>query len=158
MCCWAKILKNFCHIWIQLPPISLIAEFCRNRKMLKCGTKNELFGYSCRNISEKPLSYLQSAPSNLPYCKVLYKKKKVLRFGSKNANFGARIVKHYCHIWNQRPRICLLTKFDANTKIFKFGTKISWVVYFWAESWKIFCDIWYQYPQICLTAKFLEKT
>ena len=85
-------------------------------------------------------------------------KKKILRFGTKNVNFGARIIKHYCHIWNQRSRICLLTKFDANTKIFKFGTKISWVVYFWAGSWKIFCDIWNQYPQISLTAKFLEKT
>ena len=48
---------------------------------------------------------------------------KILRFGRKNANFGARFLKYYCHIRNQRPRICLGTTFDGNSKIFKFETK-----------------------------------
>ena len=35
----------------------------------------------------------------------------------------AAILKNHCHVWNQRPRICLIAKFDLKTKNFKFGTK-----------------------------------
>ena len=38
-------------------------------------------------------------------------------------NLGATILKNYCHFCNQRNRICLIAKFGAEGKIFKFGTK-----------------------------------
>ena len=37
---------------------------------------------------------------------------------------GLEFEKNYSHIWNQRPRICLITKFGGKTKILKFGTKM----------------------------------
>ena len=99
---------------------------------------------------EKPLSYLKSAHSNLPCCKVSCKKKKLfVRF----LYVGAGIWKYCCHIWNQRPRICLAAKFGAKITILRlpeFG-------YFWSESWNIYCHIWNQHPRLCLIAKFCEK-
>ena len=44
-CFWARILKNYCHIWYPHPQICLFAKFCEKTKMPKLGTKNVLFGY-----------------------------------------------------------------------------------------------------------------
>ena len=33
------------------------------------------------------------------------------------------MLKNYCHIYNQRPSICVIAKFRAKTRIPKFGTK-----------------------------------
>ena len=41
---WARIFKNYCHIWNQQLRISPIAKFCKETKMPKFGTKNALFG------------------------------------------------------------------------------------------------------------------
>ena len=90
---------------------------------------------------EKPLSYLKSAPSNLPCCKVSWKKNKNLKFGTKNARFlyfGAGIWKYHCQIWNQCPRICLATRFGANIDILKFRIKKAWYEYFWTGSWRLY--------------------
>ena len=38
--------------------------------------------------------------------------------------FWAAILKNHCHVWNQRPRICLIAKFGSKTKNFKFGPKM----------------------------------
>ena len=57
---------------------------------------------------KKLLSDLKLAPSNLSDCKVS-PKAKMSKYGTKNALFGyfwARILKYYCHIWNQHPQIC----------------------------------------------------
>ena len=92
--------------------------------------------------------------------------------------FVAGIWKYYCHIWHQRPGICLLAKFDVKIKILKFGTKNAWFEYFWTGNWKLFrhiwnqdprifliagilqnyCHIWNQQLQICLIAKFCKET
>ena len=49
---------------------------------------------------------------------------KIPKFGTKNSDSGAGILKHCCHIWNQPPRICLLTMFDPNKKkSLNLGTK-----------------------------------
>ena len=37
--------------------------------------------------------------------------------------FWAGILKNYCHICNQRPRIYLIAKFRAKNRILKLGTK-----------------------------------
>ena len=83
------------------------------RKMLYLGTfdqkcfiwvfsnKNVSFGYFCGRILKMLLSYLKSAPSNLSNCKILQKKTKIPKFGTKNALYEylwARILKNYCHI------------------------------------------------------------
>ena len=44
-CFWARILKNYCHIWYPYPQICLFAKFQEKTKMPKLGTKNALFGY-----------------------------------------------------------------------------------------------------------------
>ena len=43
---WAEMLKNYCHICIQRPPICLIAKFHAKIKIVKFGTKSALFGCS----------------------------------------------------------------------------------------------------------------
>ena len=110
---------------------------------------------------EKPLSYLKSAPSNLPCSKLSFKKKKnVLKLGTKNVRFpylGAGIWKYYYHIWNQRPRICLVAKFGAKIKIVKFGTRNALFEYSWVGIWKWYSHNWNQHPRICLSANVAKK-
>ena len=91
-----RILKNDCHIWNHHPRICLIVNFCEETKMFKFGTKNALFGvfwdgtwkqYVMFEISTFESSYLQIFGNVL--------------FGY----FWARILKSYCHIWNQHLQI-----------------------------------------------------
>ena len=82
--------------------------------------------------SKKPLSYLKSTPSNLSDCKG-WCKIKFLKFGTKNVRFlyfCIGIWKYYCHVSNQRPRICLVAKFCSKIKILKFGTKNDFILVF----------------------------
>ena len=105
---------------------------------------------------EKPLSYLKSAPSNFPCCKVL-KKKQILKFGTKNVRFpyfGAGIWKWHCHIWNQHPWICLIAKCHEIMKMSKFWTKGA----FSARILKNYCHIWNQYLWITANAKICQET
>ena len=45
---------------------------------------------------------------------------RILKFGTKNKCliwvFWAATLKSFCHIWNQRPQICLIAKFVAKKK------------------------------------------
>ena len=45
-------------------------------------------------------------------------------------------LKNCCHICNQRPPICLIVKFCAKTRIFKFGTKNALFECFGQQFWK----------------------
>ena len=47
--------------------------------------------------------------------------------------FGARILKNYCHIWNQHLRVSLIAKLYEETKMPKFGTKNALFEYFWLK-------------------------
>ena len=78
---WARILENYCHIWNQDLRICLIGKSGEETKILKFGAKNTLFGYFWPKMpylnifglelkNKKLLSYLKSAPSNLPICKI----------------------------------------------------------------------------------------
>ena len=69
------IWKKYFHIWNHHACIYLIAKFGRKTKMSKFGTKNGLFGCFLARLLEKLLSYLKSAPSNLPNCKIFRKNK-----------------------------------------------------------------------------------
>ena len=89
---WARISKNYCHIWNQLPQICLIVKFFRKTKMPKCGIKNAL-----------------------------------------HRHFWTPILNSYCHIWNRHLRFCLITKFCAEMKMSKFGTRNALFKYFWLK-------------------------
>ena len=80
------------------------------------------------------------ASSNLSNRKVLWNNKKCLNLGmkmstffTKNAYFWAKILKNYCHIWNQNPRIGQTAKFREKMKMHKFGNKNTLCRYFWAR-------------------------
>ena len=140
---WARILEKYCYIWNQDLRICLIAKSDEETKILKFRTKNALFGYFWPKIPYLDifglefflLPYLKSAPLNLSngkYREIM----KISKFGTKRALFGyfwARILKSYCHIWNQHPRIYLIAKFRGKTKIPKFGTKSALYGCFWAR-------------------------
>ena len=91
------------------------------------------------------------------YCKKNFFKcrKKIVLFGY----FWAGIWKNYCHIWNQHPRICLMTKFrKKNQKCLNLGPKMPYLGIFGLESEKKYCHIWNQQrPRIFLMAKFCKK-
>ena len=55
------------------------------------------FGVLGSNV-EKQLSYLKSANLEFAFLQSFVQKLNIIRFGNKNANFGARILKYYCHI------------------------------------------------------------
>ena len=41
--------------------------------------------------------------------------------------FWARILKNYCHIWNQHLQIIEIAKYFEETKLPKFGTKNAYL-------------------------------
>ena len=82
------------------------------------------------------------------------------KFGIRNAlfeYFWARILKNYCHIWNEHLRISLISKFCKVIKMPKFGTKSALFGYFWAASLKKYCHIWNQHLRISLIPKFRKE-
>ena len=151
------MLKNYCHICNQRPPIFLIAKFCARIRILKFGTKNalfECFGQQFRKI------IVIFAVSVLEFASLqsLMQKIKILKLGTKSVRFPpfrAGIWKSYCHIWMQPPRICLDVMFGAKIKIFKLEPTTP-DLEFWTGIWKWYCYIWNQHPRICLFAKFNE--
>ena len=92
--------------------------------------------YSSAGIWKKYCHILNQHSSN---CKILRKKTKMSKFGTKNALFGvfwAGIWKQYCHIWNQHPQSCLISKFFEIMKMPKFGSKNALFGYFRARTYK----------------------
>ena len=82
------------------------------------------------------------------------------KFGTKSALFAyfwARILRNYCHNWNQHLQISVIAKFCKQTKMPKFGTKMPYLGIFWEELKKNYRQIWNQPPQICLFAKISRK-
>ena len=92
---------------------------------------------------------MKSTPSNLSNC-TISQKNKMSKFGTKNALFGyfftkntlfeyfwARVFKHYCHIWNQHLRICLITKLVKKQKYLNSRPKMLYLHIFEQK-----CLIW----------------
>ena len=55
------------------------------------------------------------------------------KIGTKSALFGyfwARILKTYCHIWNQHLAISVIAKFYEEKEMPRFGTKNALFGYF----------------------------
>ena len=123
---WMESWKTIVIFLINALQIAYFQNIMHKLEFLNLEPKMPYLGVLGSSF-EKPLSYLKSASLNLPCCKVSCKKIKILKFGTENGRFryfGAGIWKNYSHIWNQRPRICLITKFGGKTKILKFGTKM----------------------------------
>ena len=94
------MLKKYCHICNQRPPICLIAKFRTKIRITKFGTKNALFGCFGQQFRKTIVIH---AISTLEFALVqsLVQKIKTPKSETKNARFpyfGAGISKHYCHI------------------------------------------------------------
>ena len=74
-----------------------------------------IFGWDLKIL----LSYLKSVSSSFSCCKV-WCKKNSLSLGPKMPE----IWNFFCHIWNQRPQVCLVAKFGAKIKILNMGLKM----------------------------------
>ena len=107
--------------------------------------------------------YLKPGPSNLSNCKISQEKQKSLNLGPRILYFivryfWAKILKSYCDIWNQHPRICLNAKFREKIKMPNFVTKTPFLVLSGLENSRNHCHNWNQQSQICQFPKFREKT
>ena len=71
--------------------------------------------------------------------------------------FWARIWKYYCHISNQRPRISLVAKFGAKTKILNFGPKMPCLGIFGQEFEKKLLSYWKSAPSNLAICKISRK-
>ena len=97
---WAGMLKNYCHICNQRPPIFLTAKFREKIAIFKFGTKNVLFGCFGQQFRNAIVIFAIRA-LKFALLQSLVQKIKALKFGTKNALFGyfwAGIWKRYCHI------------------------------------------------------------
>ena len=129
-------------------------------EMPKLAIKNTLFKIFWATSLKNLLSDLKSVPSNLSIAKFRQIKTNMSKFGTKNALFGyfcSGILKKYCHIWNQHPRVSLIGEFCKRTKMPIFGNKNVLFKYFGLAFEKNYCHIWNLHPQICLIAKFNNK-
>ena len=64
---------------------------------------------------ENTIVIFEISSLELSNCKLLSKKEKFLNLGPKMTYFGdfAAYLKNNCHVWSQRPQICLTAKFCA---------------------------------------------
>ena len=69
-----------------------------------------------------------------------------------NLVFCVVIMKKYCHIWNQQPRIFLIPKFVPKQKSLNLESKMSDFGYS-----NNYCHIWNRRPWICLTKNFCVR-
>ena len=146
--------KKICYISNKRPPNCLIAKYRAKVRILKFGTKKALLKYFGQQFW-KTIVIFEISTLEFALLQSFVQKIKILKFGKK---FGTGTWKYCCHIWNQRPQICLAAKFGAKVKILKFETKNTWFGYFWTGSWKLYCHILNQLHRICLISKFLRKT
>ena len=111
-----KVRKNFCHIWNQYPRICLISKFLKKpQKTRKFGITNALFWFFLQQFLKTTVIF-EISSLQFALLESFVQKIEIPKFGTKNSDFGAGILKYCCHIWNQPPRICLLTMFDPNKK------------------------------------------
>ena len=123
-------MKKYYYIWNPHPRIFLIANFREKVKMPKFGTKNAIFGYFGARIH----TWYQH-PQNCLIANFCYGTE-MPKFGTKNAffvDFWVIILKNYCHIWNQHPRICQKWVFNSYSE---FWYRVSFfyksgICFFW---------------------------
>ena len=111
---------------------------CKKKIKIKCRTKIDLLGFLGSNF-EKPLSYLKSVPSNLPYCKVWSKKYKSWNLGPKipDLNIFGEEFESIIFIYEiSGLELALLQSLVQKVKILKFVAKNARFEYFGAGTSK----------------------
>ena len=84
---------------------------------------------------------------------------KIHKFATKGALFGyflVRILKYYCHIWNQHHRICKTAKFGEKNENSQISDQKCLILVFCAGLWEQYSRILNQHPRIFLIWKFRE--
>ena len=122
-------LSNYKIFRKKKMPKCLIANILWRKNNAKIWDKNCLIWVFLRCHLKTILSYLKSAPSNLPSFKIS-SKIKISKFETKTALFGyfwARILKNFSQIWNQHPRSRLIANFCDKLKMPKFGPKMLYL-------------------------------
>ena len=135
--------KNYCHICNQHLRVCLICLFTKlckkkKKKSLNLGPKMPYLGIFdqkcdiwvllCCNF-KKLLSHLKTSSPWICLIAKCHDIMKMPKFGTKSALFGyfwARILKNYCHIWNQHPRITVIAKFCKKTNCLNLRPKMPY--------------------------------
>ena len=81
------MLKNYCHICNQLPPICLITKFCAKIRILKFRTENTLFGCFGQQFW-KTIAIFEISALEFALLQILVQKIKILKFDNENARFA----------------------------------------------------------------------
>ena len=108
----------------------------QKHKFLNLGPKNFYLGVLGGNFKNLN-SYLKSTPSNLCYCKVLFKHKKSLNLSPRIPDLGILGLEFENNIVifefvKFESRICLFAKFRTRMKMPKFEAINALFGYFWA--------------------------
>ena len=120
-----NVLEEVFDVWISKLKFEKLQSFVQNN-VFQPETKIVLLGCFRVEFEKILLSYLKAAPLNFAKSKVSCKFFKNFNFWTKIAFFGyftAAILRNYCHIWNQLPRVCGIAKFHPKRENFKLGTK-----------------------------------
>ena len=132
---WAGMLKSYCHIWNQRPPIYLMGKFrakisCKNLYIWNQNFLFRCFGQQHRKtfvifeISVLQFALLQSFVQKIKiWDQNLGPKMPDLRI------FGLELE----HIWNRYPQICLIAKVCEILKCLNLGSKIHYLGIFGLE-------------------------
>ena len=109
----------------------------KNKNNLNLGTKIPYLGIFGLQLYK---TYYQIFNQYRRICETIkfHPKWKKINLGPKMLYLGLWTgkLKNCCHICNQRPPICLIVKFCAKTRIFKFGTKNALFECFGQQFWK----------------------
>ena len=84
---WVRILKNYCYICNQCPPIVVFATFRGKTRILQFGTKNALFGWFDQDFWKTIVIFVISV-FEFTILQSLAQKIKIFKFGAKNARFA----------------------------------------------------------------------
>ena len=80
----ARILKNYCHISNQYPPICLMAIFFEKAKVTKFGTKNAVIADFWTRILKNYCDIINQHPQVCLFAK-FHEKTNMAKFGTKSA-------------------------------------------------------------------------
>ena len=122
---WAKIFKNYCHIWNQHPQICLLAKFSEKTKTPRFGTKNAWFGHFWTGICKQYCHIWNHHPQICIIAKFCGKTK-MPKFGTKMPYLS--ILDQKCLIlvflgWNFKKLLAYLKSTPSNLSTFKILRK-----------------------------------
>ena len=138
---WATVLRNYCRTWNQHPQVCLSVKFPENKNgsMLD---KKFLIRVVLQYNFEKLLSCFKSSASNLSNCKILPKKQKLSKFGTKNAlfwHFWATVLKKLLSYLKSAPSNLWNCKIlGKNRNCLNLGWKMPYLGVFQLEFKKFF--------------------